>query len=343
MTVATEAGPIAPGWLRTPSFDLVFIAGIAGIALLSGGLVVQEPGLFVPVLFLDLWLLGYHHVVTTFTRLCFDRESFRAHRFLVLWLPPLILASVNLIAVGIGFWVLASTYLYWQWFHYTRQSYGIAQVYRRKAGGLVVENEWLSQLAFYLLPLWGILHRSYQDPGTFLTLELKVIPVPAIAVDVVGIAAGAALCWWLATRARMFWRGRLPVAHTLYMLSHFTIFYVGYIAIDDINHGWLVLNIWHNAQYIAFVWLYNNNRFKDGVDPQAKFLSTISQRRNAWLYFLVCFGISTLIYLGVKNVIAALPVFIVIYQAINFHHYIVDGVIWKVRERSLQRNLGIKA
>ncbi|MEE9249939.1 MAG: hypothetical protein V3U93_02285 [Alphaproteobacteria bacterium] len=40
MTVATEAGPIAPGWLRTPSFDLVFIAGIAGIALQSGGLVV---------------------------------------------------------------------------------------------------------------------------------------------------------------------------------------------------------------------------------------------------------------------------------------------------------------
>ena len=109
MTVATEAGAIAPDWLRTPSFDLVFIAGIAGIALLSGGLVVQEPRLFVPVLFLDLWLLGYHHVVTTFTRLCFDRESFRAHRFLVLWLPPLILIGVNLIAVGIGFWVLAST------------------------------------------------------------------------------------------------------------------------------------------------------------------------------------------------------------------------------------------
>ncbi len=74
------------------------------------------------------------------------------------------------------------------------------------------------------------------------------------------------------------------------MLSHFTVFFVGYVLIDDLNHGWLVINVWHNAQYIVFVWMYNANRFKDGVDPGAKFLSTLSQERNAWLYFLVCFG-----------------------------------------------------
>ena len=31
------------------------------------------------------------------------------------------------------------------------------------------------------------------------------------------------------------------------MASHFTIFYVGYLVIEDITHGWLVLNVWHNA------------------------------------------------------------------------------------------------
>ncbi|MCZ6665461.1 MAG: hypothetical protein O7B81_09165, partial [Gammaproteobacteria bacterium] len=107
-------------------------------------------------------------------------------------------------------------------------------------------------------------------------------------------------------------------------------------------HGWLVVNIWHNAQYIVFVWLFNNNRFKSGTDPKARFLSTISQEQNAWRYFAVCFGLSTLIYLTISNVTAALlPLTIVIYQTINFHHYIVDGVIWKIRRKPLQQVLGI--
>ena len=341
MTAAADVGTIAPGWLRGRGFDLAFIVGIASLALLSGAVVVQEPRLFVPILFLDLWLLGYHHVVATYTRLCFDRESLRTHRFLVIWLPLIVLAAVLLLARGIGLWVLASIYLYWQWFHYTRQSYGLAQVYRRKAGGLVGENEWLGKLAIYLLPLWGILHRSHQNPGEFLFLELRVIPVPEIAADAAGAATVLVLLWWAFTRVQMWRRGALPLAHTLYMLSHLAIFFVGYIVVEDITHGWLVINVWHNAQYIAFVWMYNNNRFRGGIDPKAKILSTISQQQNAWRYFLVCFSLSTVMYFTLENAVSALPMMVVIYQAVNFHHYVVDGVIWKVRRKKLQKNLGL--
>ena len=349
MTAAADVAPITPGWLRGGAFDLGFIVGIAALALASGALAAYEPRWFTPILVTDLWLLGYHHVVTTFTRLCFDRASLRAHRFLITWLPLIVLCGVAALAAGAGLWLLASVYLYWQWFHYTRQSYGIAQVYRRKAGPGFAENPWLTRAAIYLLPLWGIVHRSHQDPGEFLFMELRVIPVPEAAVTAAGFAAGAALAWWLVSRARMAMRGHLPVAHTLYMLSHFAIFYVGYLAIEDITHGWLVLNVWHNAQYIAFVWIYNNNRFKGGVDRQARFLSTISQTRNWWLYFPVCVAISTLLYKAVEPSLAALialaglpamPV-IVIYMTVNFHHYIVDGVIWKLRRKPLQRTLGI--
>ena len=342
MTVATKAQEIAPGWLRLRPFDLFFIVGIAGVALLAGLIVVQRPSLFANILFFNLWLLGYHHVIATFTRLCFDRESFRNNRFLVLGLPPLVLGGVLLLKYGIGTWVLITAYLYWQWFHYTRQSYGISQVYKRRATGLLVENEQLSQLAFYLLPLWGILHRSHQDPDTFLGVGLRVMPVPGIAVYIVGTAAVVALGWWIATRARMYWAGNLPLAHTLFMLSHFTVFYVGYIYIDDISFGWLVLNIWHNVQYIAFVWMYNNNRFRGGIDPGTKFLSTISQKRNVWLYLLVCLGVSTIVYLPI-DLVATVPVLVVVYAGINFHHYIVDGVLWKLRKANVRQSLEIEA
>ena len=81
------------GWLRNAQFDLGFIAAITGIALLSGFAISLNPNLLVPLMLADLWLLGYHHVVSTFTRLAMDRESFRAHRFIVLYLPFIVLVA----------------------------------------------------------------------------------------------------------------------------------------------------------------------------------------------------------------------------------------------------------
>ena len=39
---------------------------------------------------------------------------------------------------------------------------------------------------------------------------------------------------------------------------------------------------------------------------------------------------------------ALLPLAVVIYQAINFHHYIVDGMIWKMRKRPIHQTLGVE-
>jgi hypothetical protein len=331
----------SPGWLRSREFDLGFVAAIAGIGLLSGFVVTLKPELLFPIMLADLWLLGYHHVVSTFTRLTFDRESFRANRFIVLYLPPLVLAGVLAMYLGLGLWSIVTVYFYWQWFHYARQSWGVSQVYRRKAGGIAGDNLTVMQIAFYLLPVWGVLNRSYQSPETFLSMPIKVLPVAGLVVDVVGIAAVAGVLWFAATRLLLWWQGRLPVAHTLYVSTHFLMFYAGYILIDDISAGWLTVNIWHNAQYILFVWMFNNSRFKGGIEPKARFLSYISQTRNFWLYFLICVAISTTIYLSLVMSLAATALLIVSYQVLNFHHYIADSILWKVRRKSLQKTLGI--
>ena len=328
------------GWLCSKQFDTFFIVGIAALAIAVGLMVVIEPILFIPILAVDLWFLGCHHVVSTFTRLCFDAQSFRQHRFLIFGLPVLALFTVVILASSVGLWTITTLYLYWQWFHYTRQSWGVAQGYRRKAQGLVVESQAASQSVFYLLPLWGILSRSHQAPDLFLGIELRVIPVAGVVVDVVGVAALAALGWWAFGRLSAWRRGQLPVAHTLYLLSHFAVFLVGYVLIEEINTGWLVVNVWHNTQYIAFVWLHNNNRFRMGIDPAARFLSTISQQRNLWFYLAVCFGVSTFSYLfAIGSVATAVFAPIILFQTANFHHYIVDGLIWKSRRKPEQRSL----
>lgn len=329
------------GWIRDRWFDGGFVLGTALLGLLSAAAVVAEPSLFYPILMADLWLLGYHHVVASYTRLFFDRESFRQHRFLVMGLPFVVFAGVVVAGAGIGLWVLATTYFYWQWFHYARQSWGVAQIYRRQAPVAPRDNDILLKVTFYAVPLWGILHRSHQDPGTFLGIELRVLPVEGWMVNAVAAVMVLALGWWVVQRVIDLWRGTLAVAYTLYMTSHFGMFAAGYVLFDSIDVGWLAVNIWHNAQYLVVVWLYNNNRFKQGVDGKARFLSFISQSRNVWLYLAVCAGISTAMYLLLENTLALLIAPIVIYQTINFHHYIVDSIIWKVRNKTTRERLGV--
>ena len=130
------------------------------------------------------------------------------------------------------------------------------------------------------------------------------------------------------------------------MLTHFGIFAVGYLLISDITYGWLVINIWHNAQYILFVWVFNTRRFKAGVDPDAYFLSYISQPGRLWLYLGACVLITGVFYWAVIGTLdfvffAGISATVVLYQIFNFHHYIVDARIWKVRMAPIRKTLGL--
>lgn len=337
------------GWLRSPVFDLTLVVGVTALALAAGATVLLAPALFPVLLFADLWLLGYQHVISTFTRLAFDRESFRRHRFLVLGLPLVVLAGVFGAAWWLGGWILSTTYLYWQWFHYTRQSYGIERAYRRKTESAVTGHPDVARWALYLVPLWGILYRSHQAPERFLGVELKVLPVAAPVVTVAGLAALAGVLLWGSQVARAVLRGERLQAHTLYVACHMLIFVVGYRLIESLDFGWLVVNVWHNAQYILFVWMFNNQRFRRGVEPGARLISFLSQKRNWPLYFLVCLVLSTTVYFGLDRSLhafqhhATLPLFLITYQAINFHHYVVDGLIWKLRRKPLRQTLGLES
>lgn len=324
------------GWLRAPAFDLTFIGGIAALALGCGLVLSIEPALF-PVLFVaNLWALGLHHVVATFTRIAFDRPSVSQYRSLLVGLPPVVLLAVVVLGFGVGRWSLVTIYLYWQAFHYARQSYGIAQMYARMPQNAPAVNQDLTRWVLYAVPLWGMLYRSHQDPAFFLGLPVWCVPVPEFVVRVAGVLCFGVVSVWMATQIRLLRQRQLPVSHTLYVYSHILIFMVGYVLIDDIDRGWLVVNIWHNAQYLFFVWHFNNKRFGERIDPQRRFISRLSQRQNVAWYVLTCLLISTAVY-GLVFQVSQLVAFqtvslaFIIGQALNYHHYIVDGIIWKRR------------
>ena len=331
----------AVGWIRHRDFDLRFIAGTATLAILAGCLVVAKPRIFGLVLAIDLWLVACPHVIATFTRLCFDPASFREQRFLLVGLPPLVLAVTAGLFLAVGPWLLVSIYFYWQFFHYTRQSHGVAKIYARRAALPLPCGELLERLTFAALPVWGVLARSHQAPTVFLGSPFRCLPVPSLAVDIAGAVALASIAVWLGTRAVAAWHGRLPLAHTLYILSHHAVFFTSTIAIEDATHGWLVLNLWHNLQYLLFTWLYNEKRHAGGVDPSARLLSWLAQPGRGPLFFGICLALSTAVYGAIQLAVGGLAIAVVVYQTINFHHYIVDGLIWKVRSPKLRSTLGL--
>ncbi len=350
VTVATS-NSASTGWLRNPAFDLFFIVGIAAVALASGGLVIWNNDLFLPVLAADLWFLGYHHVIATYTRLSFDSESFAENKGLILYLFPAVAVVVFSIVVTFSLWVIPTVYLYWQWWHYTRQSEGISKAYAGKSRDRQLGDPRIRRAAFYAVPIAGILAVSNRAPGNFLYFPLKTLPVPDAVLQTVYIVAAVLVLLWLADQARAWASGKLSIPYFLYVMSHFTIYFFAYILVAELDYGWLIVNIWHNAQYILFVWLYNNRRFGGAVSKNHLFLSTISQNGRLALYIATCLTISTVVYFLITSFLAdamastlaitSTMIALVIYQTINFHHYIVDSLIWKLRKKRFKANLGL--
>jgi len=340
---APAAGDLTlTGWLKDPPFDLTLIVGVTALACALGGTVAAWPGLFLPILTFHTWCFGFDHVIATFTKLGGTPEDRRRNRWLILALPPVVLGATLAVGQVGGVALVATIYFLFQWFHTTRQSWGIAQHYRRAAGGMAWDPPWLSEVTLWALPVVGILHRCHQQPEKFLWMELRLPAIPGGVVTVAGVAAALLVAGWCATRVRAWRRGELPLGHTLFLCTHFVVFGAAYLLIDDLHAGWLLVNVWHNVQYLAYVWMHNRARFDGGVRRDARVLSWLCQpgAGRAVLYFGACLAISTPLFAGIYAAGdrvdrwldgRVISISLVIALGVNFHHYIVDGIIWSGR------------
>jgi hypothetical protein len=339
--------PAAPAYMRNARFDRLFVLGIPMLALAVGALALGFPQYFLLILTLDLGLLGYHHVISTYTRLLFDLKSARQHWLLLVPLPLVVLGAVVLLAHWAGVAAIATVYMHWQWYHYTRQSEGINKAYGMKTRSAQAGNTHFNRLTFYLVPAAAFLMMSARPDHTFLGTDVWKLPIPSAIAYGVMACAGACLAVWLVQQLRALRAGTLGMLHFAYLCSHYVIYLVAYAFIHDITTGWIVINVWHNTQYIAFVWLFNSNQFKAGLDQEQLALSWLSQERNWLIYLLACLAITAVVYGAIDASSAfftqytAMPVVLIAYQALNFHHYIVDSLIWKLRKRTVQTALKI--
>lgn len=90
---------------------------------------------------------------------------------------------------------------------------------------------------------------------------------------------------------------------------------------------------------MLFVWLINRDRFGDGTCDEHRLLSYLSQP-GRWIWFMaVLIGGAALLFFTLRTAaglfaIGAVPLTLVLFQTINFHHYSVDAVIWRRKHKA---------
>jgi hypothetical protein len=331
--------PASRIYIRSREFDTTLLAAPIGAGFLAALLVAGDTRLFPILLFADLWLLGYHHVIATYTRLAFDTQTLRRKRFLAVDLLVIVTLVTLGVALTAGAWVIATTFLYLQWFHYMRQGYGIARMYFRATpeGQVAGSRDVIADAAIYLVPIYGIAARSATMGDRFLGFAVKPLVLPDPFVTLLGIAGAAAVIAWVAKSARAVLAGTLDGQYAGFIASHIGIFLLAYVWMADVNAGWLAINVWHNFQYVLVVWMSNAKRYASGIDPTARFLSRLSQPERVAMYFAWCLTITTIVYAALDRFTVlvlggGMAVTLGVYMGINFHHYIVDALIWKRRK-----------
>lgn len=338
-------------YLRGPVFDYFFILFVPLLGISTAYYTAANPFDFKFILTVNLWLFGYHHVIATFTRIAGSVSDAKEYRFLVFYLPLMVLGIVAILAVLGTVWLIVSLYLYWQWWHYLRQSEGISKAIKFKVGSRELGPEWFSRTVFYLTPLATFLIALARQPETFLGMKIYIPLIPMQLAVMLGYLAAGLWGVWFFMQLVALLKKKMRFNHFCYLISHHVIYLVAYALIEDLTMGWLAINIWHNLQYIIFVWHYNTNTYKGGFDKARPIISWLSQPHRAIIYFAACLIVTVLIYklvnYGVSSIashtiLPILPITIIAYMTINFHHYIVDTVIWKIRNPKVRQSIGIE-
>jgi hypothetical protein len=337
-----QAPPAAPPVLG-PLWDLLFI-GPGATALISGLLfgLTWAGHLGAAAALgsaLTLVVLGPHYAAT-YRRAYASAAIVRAHPIVTL-VAPVALAAGAVLAVrspaGFGpFYFLA--YVAWSGYHYSGQSLGLAMLYPLRQGQrLAVREKRLLALPLYvswLLSLVGLfgLSASARNPAYTIvqqTFAWRVLPRGALAGGLVLLAISLT---GVAVVARARRRRGVPLPPATYgvLAAQLTWFAGG---LFSPTFSIVLVPLFHGLQYLALTSWHHVRGSAGGPRAFAAYALTV-----------VALGLA--INPGLLVLFArpgsdghALVTAAAVISFVNLHHFLLDGRIWRMRERPIAQSL----
>jgi len=352
-------------WLSSPGWDILWIISPAFLSAASvllfqkQMLESQNVPLWVWVCF--ILLIDVAHVYATLFRTYLDPQAFKKNKAILLaapaiaWIGGSLLYSVD----EIFFW-RALAYL--AVFHFIRQQLGFMVLYCRKEPISWKKLQWLDRAAIYMATIYPILfwhthlrNFSWFVAGDFFESAPAILSQAGLIVYIlVAVAYGI-------KEITMALQGSINLPKNLLLVGTALSWWVGIITVNSVMAFTITNVVSHGLPYMALVWLYHGQHSRRNL-PTTQ-LAFPSKTGPGWpkvilsnaLIFFVFLGLLAYVEEGLWDGLvwrehlslfapfgqlpqigdAALLALLVPFLALpQSTHYLLDGFIWRVKERN---------
>jgi hypothetical protein len=351
-----SSAPAAPRtWLFGPVSDLLFGCGLAYVAVFAvhcvagAALRAWVPFAVLPVATL---LVSTPHYGATLIRVYEDAQERKIQARFAVWATAGLFGAfwLSLRSIPLGS-LFVTLYLTWSPWHYTAQNFGVAMVLLRRRGAApsvlanrLLRASFVCSFALAFVSLHGQATPAYMPDGvTGYAYYVRTLGIPAPIRDF-ALAAGSLVWLGLSVSAAVLlvrgatWRSVAPAL--VVMLSQTLWFVVPAVArnwqiaqgveplgLAQAQYAFLWIALAHAAQYVWITASYEETRESDFSLPRF-YTRALAAGSTAWTLPALLFAPGVLGQLpfdaGLGMLVAAL---------VNLHHFMLDGVIWKLRDR----------
>ena len=300
-------------------------------------------------------LLGAHffsdpHTAATYMRVYatpHSREQFKFYAYYLPWVSIFLLVWAFNAPYVAG--VVVYVHMMWVYQHYTSQSFGISLIYCYKRGYFLSKLEreifrWM-MLAISFFVISRILCFKDFSPPVFYGVNLPFWGVPEIVSHVCRFAMIALTSAFAFIVVRKYFTERklIPIPSLMLILS---------VAAIGLSTGFANSMLWfygaaffHGSQYcaVALAFYLKEKGFAEGTDPRTIAKLFITPSAFKWYGLLFLSGI--FIYVGVPRfldttfAIKWVTAATCIQACLNFHHFVTDAAIWKLRDPKARKIL----
>lgn len=287
-------------------------------------------------------LLNWPHFMASYRLLYSSRVQIMRHKWASMAIPAL-LVCVGAFAlavpdhqtgtftvnekVGTSVQLISHFYLAW---HYTGQAWGMVSVFAFLNGNKMDGTErWMIRSGIRFLLLWHVvwgsqaIGKEFADKIPFDTIfsVLSLIGLVTLVLGIIGFN-------------RIYTRtGKKP---SLRMIAPWAAIYLWYALLYLQPSAIFWVQIFHALQYMIFPIRVELNQHP------SKSRSTANMTR-AVVYYLILVATGALVFYLPETLMPdgndQYNLASLIASAVNIHHYFVDGVIWKIRNPEVQRDL----
>ena len=347
---------VAPGvyrgqqWIISPFSDLFFFIGTPLFCLVTM-LPLREFVDSQTIAFYALALFATGHHLPGFMRAYGDPELFSTfkEKFVI---APVVVLFVTALAQFNTLHGLFLMVLVWEVWHLFMQHYGIMRIYDAKNkifSRLNARLDWAMTLcAFVTVVIYSpeYFHRIL-DHNQRVGLPFPSVELTFFLKELLFYFTMTVFAAYLANLVHRTVTGqKISLPKMAVMATTVFIIYYGWIHINDLVIGYAAFAVFHDIQYFAIVWVYNNNLVKR-QERTTKVLRTFFTTRTLPIlaaYMLVSFAYGSINmmegFLKSEQAINVVEIFVITSTIL---HYYFDGFIWKMKDRKNQANLGIKA